>query len=1441
MKSPQPIRCHSSLAAARAVLAALLTVTPAHAASLYWTGGSDTWDTTNLKWGTASGGPYNTTAWNNTTHAAYIADLRSASPQPVATLGANITCGGVNSPYGGSGSVINAGSGPYTLTLGVTGNNTFSPFTGTTARVLTINAAIAGASGKNFLLSGGSLTLNGVNTFAGTITISGSAPSANLTIGAAGKLGSGNYSAAISIASGCNLYCSSSADQTWSGNISGAGTLTKSNSSTLTLSGGSGSLANTGGLVISSGTVAMTGGNQVANTIPLTVNGTLNAGSNGQIFGTLNGSGTINVAGSTFYTKSANSGTFSGSINGIGAYQKELAGTETLSGPNTYTGNTAISGGTLALSGSGTLATASISIGPGATFDVSAQTPPILAASQNLLGTGSVNGNLSTVATTTIYPGTNGTAGTLTFNNSLTLDSSTKVQLDLSSAYNGANDQIVLSGTAAVLTPNGAQITINSAGTLDSSVNDYVLIQLTGSGSPVFSGNFNNTPAWAGTTPSNAANYSIVTSGTQVTLHYSSSINPTGVALATPASVTRNQPTLLTVTVTPGASPTSTGLAVTADLSSIGGPASQAFYDDGTHGDVTAGDNIFSYNATVATGTSLGGKNLPATIADAQSRNATSNIALTVTALSETWGASPADANWGTAGNWVSGISPAAGDLVYFDTSTQLSPNLETNYSVDSVTFNSGAGSYTLGGSGTLTLTGSGVTNLSANAQTLNVAVAMGASQTFNAASGEVTLGGVISGSGKSLTKSGASALTLAADNSYDGGTMLNAGQLNINNGGDATHSAIGTGALTLGAGTMIDNTSGSAVTLLTNNSQVWNGSFTALGAADTTHDLNLGTGNVVLGATPTVTVNNSSTLTLGGIVSGNFGMTKAGTGTLMLSGANSYTGTTTLSAGTLKLGASNVIPDGTGKGNVAVDGSLDLNGNSETVNGLSGAGVVDNTAAGTSSTLALGANNQTSTFSGVVRNSGSTATLNVTKTGTGTLTLSGANTLSGAVTVNGGTLSLGIVNPLNNASGIAMATGTTLNPTVLSVTLAAPIATAGTVKINAPAINGNGDQTFKEFFVNGGITGSGNVIFNSTLNANTIQTVTLTSAATYSGTTLLDTSGGTASEIIVKLGANNALPTTTVVTIDGQAGAGSGRCAEINLNGFNQTLAGLTNTTRSLRLQRVVNSDVSAAATLTINNSADCTFSGGLGNSASQFSVSGSTTPGSTNGNNFGLTKSGSATFTLTGAISYRGNTTVNAGTLSLGSANASNDLSTVTIATTGATLNLAFAGTDTVDKLVIGTTQMAAGIYGAGNLAIPQITGSGTLTVTTGPAGFSSWISGSFTNGTVPVGQQGPTDNPAGDGISNLLKYAIAGQDPTVPNTSISTFSANTLSFTKRPGTSGLTYAIVQSSDLGVSVPWAEVPAGPTYTNDASTISFTLTPGTPAANFIRLQVVEN
>ncbi|HKQ78377.1 MAG TPA: lamin tail domain-containing protein [Blastocatellia bacterium] len=106
--------------------------------------------------------------------------------------------------------------------------------------------------------------------------------------------------------------------------------------------------------------------------------------------------------------------------------------------------------------------------------------------------------------------------------------------------------------------------------------------------------------------------------------------NPSGVGAASPNPVAAGNVVLLTVTVTPGANPTSTDLVVTGNLASIGGTDAQSFFDDGTNGDDDAGDNVFSFQIQVASSGAPGPKILPISIRDAQSRSGSLNINLTV-------------------------------------------------------------------------------------------------------------------------------------------------------------------------------------------------------------------------------------------------------------------------------------------------------------------------------------------------------------------------------------------------------------------------------------------------------------------------------------------------------------------------------------------------------------------------------------------------------------------------------------------------------------------------------------------------------------------------------------------------------------------------------------------------------------------------------------------
>ena len=130
----------------------------------------------------------------------------------------------------------------------------------------------------------------------------------------------------------------------------------------------------------------------------------------------------------------------------------------------------------------------------------------------------------------------------------------------------------------------------------------------------------------------------------------------------------------------------------------------------------------------------------------------------------------------------------------------------------------------------------------------------------------------------------------------------------------------------------------------------------------------NIGPSTVTVTDNAALVFNRSDTLTVSNVISGTGTVTQNGSGTTILAGANTYSGDTTISQGKLELGASQVIPDGAGKGNVAVNGgTLDLGGYSETINGLSGSGAVDNSGAATA--LTVGNNNATSTFSGAIGN----------------------------------------------------------------------------------------------------------------------------------------------------------------------------------------------------------------------------------------------------------------------------------------------------------------------------------------------------------------------------------------------------------------------------------------------------------------------------------------
>ncbi len=214
------------------------------------------------------------------------------------------------------------------------------------------------------------------------------------------------------------------------------------------------------------------------------------------------------------------------------------------------------------------------------------------------------------------------------------------------------------------------------------------------------------------------------------------------------------------------------------------------------------------------------------------------------------------------------------------------------------------------------------------------------------------------------------------------------------------------------------------------------NGGTLNLGATNqTVAGLTLSSGSItgttgVLTSSSTIQVQSGSD---SAILAGTHGLTKSGGGTVVLGGADTYSGTTTLSGGTLQLEAAGGIPDGSGDlvfNPPSGTTTLDLNGFSKTVNGLSssgaGTGVIDNTAAGPV-TLTVGNGNASGSFAGVIQNSGGTVSL--TKIGTGTETLSGPSSYDGATSITAGTVVAAGSSALGSGfTGVSVASGAALD-----------------------------------------------------------------------------------------------------------------------------------------------------------------------------------------------------------------------------------------------------------------------------------------------------------------------------------------------------------------------------------------------------------------------------
>jgi fibronectin-binding autotransporter adhesin len=619
---------------------------------------------------------------------------------------------------------------------------------------------------------------------------------------------------------------------------------------------------------------------------------------------------------------------------------------------------------------------------------------------------------------------------------------------------------------------------------------------------------------------------------------------------------------------------------------------------------------------------------------------------------------------------------------------------------------------------------------------------AAGNALTIDTAPANVTVDSVIGGVGSSVTKIGSATLTLKGANTFDGALTVNEGILSLNlvNANVATPQSVGVGAsaITLGTAT-------TAATFMYTGSSGSMGRDLAVGGAagamlESTSSKLTFTGNISAGANPLV-FGGAERIISTGIVSGSGSVTKQDTGTLTLSGANTFNGALAVNAGVLIVSTMDPVPTnpqalGTLDGPITVGSAtaaaFAYTGGANTMNRqitVGGAGGATITAtggnftlgtAGATSGISAGANPLTLVPNGanIVVNSVISGTGSVTKAGPDSLTVAGANTFTGALTVNEGTLNVALIdvvaaNPQPLGVGVGAISVGSATPATLTYT-----GSTGTTLSRDIVVGGAGGATLrttsdKLTFAGNISAGANPLTFSSGDRLIVNGTVSGSGSITKIGSDQLTLSGPNTftGAIAVDDGTLNISSIDSVVTNPQPLGLGTG--AITVGSGTAGTLAYTSGANRTLT--RAITVGGAGGATIRVSSaSAALTLSQAIAGNGNPLTLDSSGTmnvTGSISGTGTSVTKITTGLLVLAGANTYSGNTVLNAGVTSVSSAGNLGDES--------ATNNLVFGGGTLKTTAAVASARSATVNAGGGTFdsngfdsSLKTVSGAGDFT---------------------------------------------------------------------------------------------------------------------------------